>query len=1517
MYQGAPLVGIEHNAKVEITLQNGSAADSTRFDEFRLSAPPVLEKTASKELITSDASPEVQRQLQNEILQWLERASQSKLTDSSDQSEPKKNSNEILKKEIESGVFGPESKRLYREYVNNCVNKEFAQGLRQTIFQTLKLNENLVAGAPFEMPLDSNGRAISRQELGVKVVADKLDLKVKLDPDKLPNLETMQGHLDALSWKSQQDRQNISRSLDNWAEQLNKKILEAKDKYPSGWALSVRDDKLAWCLSVSNAMELRDNIASRVDFWTYAKKMGYLSGPDAPLGVEIIKDTKGETREIKVPMPDKPYLSSPEAQALLQKYRDWLALPAQDLGKSAELLKIINANPMDAIMQGYSQIPSFEENGKKKAAQGVFSSDNKFMYLAAGSQTQLEPGQTLKDLTLIYHDTKVNKFPDGSVQFVLTKQAMNKEFFLGRDWMASSVGQPKVIESPRLDPNTPVFVSNGSELQALRASEVESWSNGRKASDMFWEVAGSALDLSFIIAGGGELLVLKSGGQALLAAGGAMAATAARRSAIVGLDRAAKVALGSAWALDNSNAKQYSFVQNALSAKMFYIGGDAVKNLALMAKGPSAGAIIFNQGLKETLDKTAFLSKLTKGAELSFRVNEVPMTLGMLPEMRRQLNTLDDPLARFDGKMAGAALGDGHGVEKAKPGDFDLSKTDVQKATIDKIEQYERLIERGLKPDQVLAVQKCFSQLKELLSGKLDSGQKEKLVTEWSASFAITSVPDLVKLEESNNGPLSKAELDELFDSSKRALLSRQRRNPAEEIIGSRSQAIANAHAIALLYASRDANGKIPELIHSFDLDVPTYRITLAKNLALGQKNETYYIPAWQPPRNSQDIVSSDRIIRQIEGLVENPKSHEDSIVFGDLLMRTARITASQYAQVLTKVLDDKNSTKQEKLMALSDANGARVAVLLDGLSIEEASRASEQSSLSADEIRNSYGGSAKDIRDSLLNLVKTESDPDLKAMAAAILYGTKRSQTNREEGLLFLRRASDLFQHCKNSAPGEFAAVLGLDKLLAADLKATEPDGQKAIQSAAFLLETKLYPEHSRKEIAEALVGQVASSNTLTSVLALSLLSKELITQLEPAQQERLALTLIANTSHPPEDDATELVQTASLGRLPALQHLSSETVRTQIDRNLKSILSNHKEYGDFKEYRLEALAVLDQLPTKVNFEAELSALATSSRYPEIRQRAFSILESFQSKILPELCAQRLGRETDPELAARIADRDLLNRMKDLPKEQVDSLWSKYADSLDKAISTAGQYPILANFKHDDESRFLAEEVFLLDYKTFKEEALKNASNSWWLLDRFFGNPDKQERDAVKGTEEQRELHWKQLCDLSLGPDREKALKARYLLYQIATTAAVPLTRVDDLDYIETGRQRIPVSSPRAEWEQKAMMALQETLKPGTPERDFSVHLLRIALSEANPWVSPAIRRELLKSWKDQVGKTISENEYYLVLAANARAERIRFTKDYALQNELAQELAKYPGLKEWTQEDKQPQFFWVNRRN
>lgn len=1498
--------------KIELDANGNGPADTSTLDEFRLPAIPGSGKAekrtelAGKDVDMAKSTAEVRKYLQSEIINWLEASPEAGK----------------VKEEAERGVFGPETKKAYKDFAEKYINKELNAGILGSILQTMKLNEKLLPGAPFEANPQS-GLETQREpsfEIWNKLASGKIALTSKLDPERLPDLAGMQTVIDAAQWKQMQDRRNLASSLETYKQHLSKKILESNGKYPLSWQYKEGEDKLGWALSVNAAMETRDQLASRIDYWHYATKMGYQGAPPPPPGVELVKDKNGDLTEIKIALPERPYLSEPRFQSLLKVYEDWLSLASQDLQKSAELLNLTVANPLDGIRQGYSPIPATASGVSSKA---VFSADKKFMYLAGGqgTQSQLKAGETLKEVNLVYHDTKVTNFPDGSIQLTLTKQAMNKEFILGRDWMASKVGEPKVIISPRLRPETPVVVSNGTELATMRAEHLESWVESRKAADAFWETTAGVLDLSMIALGGIELFALKGGRMALAAAlGEAGSAVVSRTALLGGLDRGAKLTAGGLWALDNSRARQHAFVEGALKAKTAYITFDLSKGLFLSLKGLSDRSIAFNKGIHDLLSEKLLLMQVQKAGRLGFRATELPMVATSLYDSKVLSETLQNPMKKFDAEMALAALKEGKRVTAEKdlpPKPTEQAKKDLDLAArMEKIEELQiLLLESCRQPKEAAQVKAVFAALKELFSGQVPESGKEKLFKEWGVSFTIPNAFDLARLEESNNGPLSQSQRDDIFDPAKRAFLKPQLKTELEKLLARRSESLANAHAIALFLASAGNGEKLPQTFGQHALEVPAYRISKVYELNKGEQSKQVYLPGWQAPRAVVDELASKRVLKQIESLMAKPASPKAAILAGELLLYAGTIDHRQYGQTLLSILENPEVSKTDKLSSLSDRNGLRLAEIYPFLLAKEnmpkEKGAGKDTAAEAD-----FGGRARDFESVLMRVASSESDPDLRAMAQAILYGSRRSIIAAESGLAIIGKASQAKEKSVKASEGELARSLNLAFELQGDLSSAP--SMQSLQAADFLLSMGGNLEIKPAEILAALKANLSSKNREQAELAISLLNQNLLQSASAPDKEMIGEAIFSLLSNKSAADKQELRQAALVLKVPEIFQSLEERSQTKIEELLSKILSDHESYGESVDMRLAVLEAVKNTGKADSFKKEILSLAGESRFPEIRANAYALLSEKDYPELAEFLKQRSKLEKDPLLADLISDKLEFEKLKLAPESEIAAIWNNYAYAIDHSISEKTLYPLLRSFNWQAQASFLSEEVFLLDYHTFKDEAGKNAQNSWWFLDRLIGDPNKQERDSVRFTSEQREKHWQRLKELALSNNAEKAIRARYMFYQIASSNGVPVSRSDGKDTINTGRQKIEFESPRSLWEMRAVDALCQALKPGTPHRDFSIHLLRMALSESNPWSTPLVRRKLLEAWQEQYdNKSLSKREYLLVLAAARRAESQKVRRDYQLELELDAKLGSYPSLKSWSHAGSRERFFWINLRN
>ncbi len=235
-------------------------------------------------------------------------------------------------------------------------------------------------------------------------------------------------------------------------------------------------------------------------------------------------------------------------------------------------------------------------------------------------------------------------------------------------------------------------------------------------------------------------------------------------------------------------------------------------------------------------------------------------------------------------------------------------------------------------------------------------------------------------------------ELIKVFRPSGEQLLQAKKANnhaiPRDHKVTAREQSANEtekvATAIALL-TTAEKEGKLPEdgvlAKRTVKVDGYTYQETRSSG------ESTYTVDITVKPEEIEQKVTVADAAKVLQDAALSSSSPGTRLVSADALFRSGNLSAAKYAGVLRDILEKEPSNdanfdvKSKALRQLSDVISLR--------KLEETSRHGQP--------EGNYGLSSSDLEASLRKYMKTEKDPDLRALAGATIYATEFSDANEK----------------------------------------------------------------------------------------------------------------------------------------------------------------------------------------------------------------------------------------------------------------------------------------------------------------------------------------------------------------------------------------------------------------------------------------------------------------------------------------------------------------------------------------
>ncbi len=735
-------------------------------------------------------------------------------------------------------------------------------------------------------------------------------------------------------------------------------------------------------------------------------------------------------------------------------------------------------------------------------------------------------------------------------------------------WFGSQVGNVK--ETRTYKPDDLVTVQNSSGLpQLIRADRLAEF----QQIQAFWhhgsKLATCAMDVGMVVTG----------------SVGARAAFQAGRMLYVAAN-VGRAVLGLGGFLDPTFRQMGELGENLRKARHVAILLDVTQGL--LRQAPSAigsGKVLFETAgaaeVQKIIEASTTMRRLHSATSKVFAVCDavyLPMMSKDVIEKAR-LNMGYNPQQMLDD--ANAQIGSGRGAEKSFA---KLTPKEAEEVRKEMLRVYEKLMDVK-DPSQKEAVAKRFEEIRS----KMGSDSAEAYKTKELAAFYFPSGTQLQDLKKKNSDALPR-----FFDD-------REKTGTYEEKV---------AAAIGLLQLSVKDN-KFPAdgILMSRKTEVPAY--TKVEYGPEGEKIETEI----KAETVTQEL-SIKQVIASLQDASLNATSPETRAVAADALYRLGAVGSGRYASILLEHLEKDPSSPENK--------DSRFKMMYQVANLIDASRASEALPPSDADARRfleaeSFGASSEELIRRMQGIAASESDPDLRAMAMAILHSQSSKEADKK-----LESYAKQYESLKNN-PGkfreEFLAELkaDLNTPVSADASKEERDAaiEKRLHAAAAFrnfegskLEEKTFQSIDiNKSLHECLIAtgrrQIKdksdaerSSLNLTLKTIDALMSRKDTLTLEQRKDIAATATGIMEVACPKDAAARKepaLAQLGIIARMNQIYEISEpqdrsvtdplKTQRSAMVSALKGIIRIDDElpiksgWGEFPEMRVAALVGLKNL--------------------------------------------------------------------------------------------------------------------------------------------------------------------------------------------------------------------------------------------------------------------------------------------------------------------------------------------------
>ncbi|MBY0550543.1 MAG: hypothetical protein K2W95_24910 [Candidatus Obscuribacterales bacterium] len=1455
-----------------------------------------------------------------------------------------------LTKEKADGVFGPATKLAYERYV-----AWLQAAVPATVVELDSLKLQLPSGTPISLETDRLGRA-SDPELYRALAADgQLALDLQLPTGKLPTDEQLNKLDAAYNWLARSADAVKSVRQKHQEDVINGIISD--QGLPDGWKRRSGDNFETWVNSAENVV----NLAVRTRNYIEAMQSLFKASRHADFPLEmppgttlVVRDSYGKEHKltevssavsrsvlksgtltkIKLDLPADLRQEEPGNKEKLERLRDWLHRVGDKVDQAVGELRSLNKNKDAVIMFGDHEVA----NGK-----AVFNPKGEFVKIADAKYVP-KGGEYLRDFNLAGYSFDVEQINDGPdagkfriKQYIQAEKAYWYSYQNIRQLGVEQVGKPMKVDEKIVGPDDFVPVRTGDKIELVMAKNLLMYKRVQQA--WYYGEKGLAVTMDAAMLASGVIEI----GAAVR--GARIAATSTHAALKLSTSGAAwevgkglvRVGVAGAGILNNAGGRDFEAGRTINHLRGLYFLGDVSLGLActgwqLFRAGKAAEALstadkvhTIIRGRKasegvEALSGLPWVGQAHIGTEWAFKATEVLFVPFIVKDLRHEIMALMEGGKRDAARDAILYIGDGRGLQKAENGAFNPADPRILQSTQRTIDSYKDALCRGRSQDVANELKSIFDRAKKLNAPEASEKERAEFRRELLTKLTF-SADEIHKLNRSHPSFTSNPEfaftdqqLLDLLNPDKRKSFPQEVVSLAQKMLQSRNPDVMSAARIGLLFVSRDKDGKINADLGSTSVTVPAFTQSVDK----GRSSRSVNVPE----RSYDQKLTAAMVVRDLQRDLEHVGSSNRGIVVGDVLTRIGALTHRQYGGVLQNVLKNPEASREDKLGALSDALGARMAVIIDGIAREDRANASAKDRVTLS--GKNHGLTAEALMRQLEQTASTDKDPDVRAMSAALLYGLKEPDAARRSELL--SGFNTLLEQHRNK-PGEFGAKMGafLKNELSANLPEKDTGLAERVREAKLnaALSLALITDKSdgamQRQITETLVSSFRAQNAVVRERALGALLPERLEQLQkdnPKLADQLRSDALAAVKKP-ETRTGEAQLIRLLEKLPALLQNGDSEFKRELQSKLHDLLRNresNKEYAaHFPQLRAAAIDVLVGLGSRESLDLIRShstaqdflkvggkTIAAGEADAGVRLAAVKALDKLSDPYLRTVVTVLVDREIDPAVAAYLRDVRFAAQRIDPDSRRWKDL---YENTRKELIGFGKKYPYLNAFSHDVASEWLNENFPLLDKKTFDAEAKAAVDNSTsWLWRRATSEVEinSEEMKAYSKVYENRMAQFKQLQELARNGG-EDGNKAKLALYYIATQNGSVLGAKPGLDagavagYYDKNHLH-KISEP--DWRMIAARELLNLAQSNCEGKDVISRLVKDALC-ANREVPTNVSFHFIDAWR-ALGKDtksgISREEQAVVTAEALKVElsRLPGLRSAALQKDFIEDLHK-----------------------
>lgn len=1462
-----------------------------------------------------------------------------------------------LKKERDAQIFGPATQDAYRRYV-----EWLQKSVPQTIRELDSLQLSIPPGSPISLDSDGSGRTVDPRLYKALAADERLSLQLALKPGELPTDEQLD-KLDNVYNFLARSNQSIGEARGNQRDAALDKVITGQG-LPTGWRKKPGDDPAAWRASAEEMVDLSVRTGNYIEAMQSLYKAS--RNNDFPLEVPkgtilSVADTSGKMhyitynqlndpqvrrllkestiKEVKLDLPQDLRQMEPKNLEKIENLRGWLDKQGGKIDQAVGELVKVNKNPDAVIMFGDQEIA----NGK-----ALFNEKGEFSRIVSGKYNPRE-GETVKEMNLVGYDFQVEQVKDGAdkgkFRVKQTIQAENAPWYAYQNIRAfgiEKIGQPMKIDEKILGPDDFVPVRSGSSVELVKAKNLSAFKEMQQLSYYGEKALTVTMDAAMLASGTIEVGAALKGARLAMTGAESALKLGTREALKEGGKGIVRVAVAGSGIFSNAGAREHEWGRNINTARGVYFLGHIGHGLAssgwnLFRAGKATEAMTSAQKVHsiiagreavngaEALKDIPWVKDIHKGADLAFKATEFGFAPIIATDLAHQVSAIRDAGKKDPAGEAVIQVGDGRGLQQSDKGSFDPRNPKALEAAKKVIDGYSDTLTAGRSQETATQIKEIFEKTKRLMAPTATDAERERYRNELfeKMTFSSMQIAELEKLHPQANQnkdfKLSDQDLHNLMDADKRKDYSRPVAERAEKMMAEKGQnkEVLSARRIALLYLSRDGDGKINPSTATVTTNVPEQRRTI--NREDDNRNEVEEITV--PARTVRQNITSSELVRDMRRDLGSGDAGNRDIATGEVLTRIGGITHQQYAGVLQNVLRNPLATREDKLRALADPFGSRMAAVIDGVRHQESLSANQISRVARERASGAvFGLNSHALMEQLENNANHDKYPDVRAMSAALLYGLREKDAARRAELL---SSFNTLAQRDGSEPGRLA--VNIQEFLRKESKTEIPQGPAPL--ADRIKESRLNATLSLAAITRANIGTAvseagrsersgndgsvsadqAAQRELTKLIAGSFsstnreLSLRVIDALMPDRMALLdkdkdplanelrvkAVELLSN----PESRAQEAEMVRLAGKLEPFLRDGNVEPRRQLESRLANLLRQNefnpyyaKDYPLLRSAAIDTLAALGSRSTAEDIRAHAS-VQTGEQDATVRLAAVKALEKLGDPMLRQTVNELVDKEPDPSVSAHLRDVKFSQQRIEPGSEAWKRMYEKTRADI---IGFGKKYPYLDNFDHSAARHWLnsREEFELLDRESYRERAQAAVDNAtgWWYR-RFsrtstVNDEEFKKFDEVHGA---RTAQFDKLRDLA-AQGGEEGNKAKMALYFIATQSGSLMGNVTGADadsvrgYYDNNLYH-KLDEP--DWQTLAATRLKELAQGSVEGKDVVTRALRDGLT-SNQEVPGSISKLLLEGWKalgkpDANGRAVSREELAVVTAEALKVEARR----------------------------------------